>query len=1403
MRNFTNKLLSFGIILSISVTSLFPMSLSAMASEVDSSTDNVWCLPETDEQIGGDIYNMSDDLDAGSESASDNDIVENEGNCHEMMSNWLENNSGDNLFNERPDSIYDSEATSDDDYNQAEEENNIAEEESSAEKPETTETDDENAIAVEKGNNVEIVRSCPPPVTKSSSSKDDFSFIEEGFSEKLKKETLDRLYNNSNANIKILDADVTVKFDKDNIVIHEDESMDIYAYVWVFFDYDDLSNNDENSDTSGYGTYHKLTFEKTESGYELLQDEFDESDLFGISEISDDTRNEMEELQYLPDLNGDEAEAEDISEPSVDTDIQINRNSDTPAILKASGYSGYNPDAAANYADRYALNYNPDYGNYSSVGGDCSNYCSQCLFAGGLPMVYGSSGSRNSWYYRSYSDRSGTWTMAPWLCDWMAANRGELKVANSGNVRKGNPVFYCDDHRHAAVCVGTNSAGTPIINSHTSDRYHVSWNYWSTNIYTILINTGSGSQTPITPSVTVNEYYDTNLEITMTNTVELYRNPTDSTRVTYFSAGKKAYSMRAANLSNGQTCYEVTALYQGNETKFWIKSDGSRMTIRTIPILNNISLSTDHLDLYPTMEGTVDVDYKAIGLHKIICYIDDASIIVPGQGLNVDYHSMKASISVKGLKPGNAKVIIYFLDDDDKAFASKSFSVTVKDFMISFTPSNVCINKGETQDISIAFSGGGISTADAKLDNQAIADASVKEAITWAPIGKQCKAKISVKGKTAGTTNLTFMLYDKNKSILKKQSMKIVVIEPNITFTPSSYNINEGESKDLSIGFVGNGISTVKCKISDENVLSSTIKENVAWKAAGQTCTAKLRITGKKPGTASLTFYLLNSSSGIIKQRSISIKVASKTLSVNFDPNGGSTETQKKSVTKGGTYGSLPTPQRTGYSFDGWYTTKIGGNQVVSSTKVTAVSDHILYAHWSRTTTYCQITFDSNGGSGSMSPVLVEKGTTYSVPGCTFFPPEGKTFDCWSIDGFRYVPHSDLKINSNIRIYAQWKDKSAENAEVSVGMDKGELGSVISIPVMINNNPGISDLAFVIDYDKDKLVLVSVDRGEVFSKGSFSVNTDTATVKWSSEDAVVVSDDGELFTMQFRIKETQTEIIPVRLGLSNGDEENSDNQDREKFDADLMDGGVMTSDQQDVDNADSEKNDQTFEDKNNDDERNNDHESNNGGEKDKIDRDMARKNDISEVSSNIIRSVPGNKISFDSIQDGDTIILVKGGNYLAEHLVLMETTESKKLINVIKKRGCIVPKRAGRTIVTIVGKGNEKKTITVVVEKVSKATYNTKGNTKVTMDRLFRGLSEVMPDIHNEKYDIKISKVKGKNIDRSQIETNFTSVSPNMIDGKGMKDLWISISGNDIRGDVIVTGRFGGKNYKKRIKVKG
>ena len=77
--------------------------------------------------------------------------------------------------------------------------------------------------------------------------------------------------------------------------------------------------------------------------------------------------------------------------------------------------TAYNRTNAVKYARDHANteDYNPAYQNYHFMGGDCTNFVSQCVYAGGMPMITGS-GTDAHWFYSS-SGRSPSWTGADYF----------------------------------------------------------------------------------------------------------------------------------------------------------------------------------------------------------------------------------------------------------------------------------------------------------------------------------------------------------------------------------------------------------------------------------------------------------------------------------------------------------------------------------------------------------------------------------------------------------------------------------------------------------------------------------------------------------------------------------------------------------------------------------------------------------------------------------------------------------------------------------------------------------------------------------------------------------------------------------------------------------------------------
>lgn len=113
---------------------------------------------------------------------------------------------------------------------------------------------------------------------------------------------------------------------------------------------------------------------------------------------------------------------------------------------------------------------------------------------------------------------------------------------------------------------------------------------------------------------------------------------------------------------------------------------------------------------------------------------------------------------------------------------------------------------------------------------------------------------------------------------------------------------------------------------------------------------------------------------------------------VTFDANGGTTPTASKNVTYASTYGTLPTPTRSGYAFLGWFTEQTGGTQITSSSTVGIAAAQTLYAHWEAMSI---LHVKDNGTVRTITNIqAVENHTVRTIIGC---------YAVETINGVKYV----------------------------------------------------------------------------------------------------------------------------------------------------------------------------------------------------------------------------------------------------------------------------------------------------------------------------------------------------------------------------------------------------------------
>ena len=153
-------------------------------------------------------------------------------------------------------------------------------------------------------------------------------------------------------------------------------------------------------------------------------------------------------------------------------------------------------------------------------------------------------------------------------------------------------------------------------------------------------------------------------------------------------------------------------------------------------------------------------------------------------------------------------------------------------------------------------------------------------------------------------------------------------------------------------------------------------------------------------------------------------EVPPKYITISFDPNGG-TGTMKPMRVKAGVGYTLPectfTPPE-GKEFAGWLA--VNGNVYPAGHDVYSTYDQSLKATWKdKEAAEITITFDPNGGTGTMQPMKVKSGEEFELPECTFTPPEGKEFAGWLAEnGTVFLAGDNVISFSSSVLKATWKD---------------------------------------------------------------------------------------------------------------------------------------------------------------------------------------------------------------------------------------------------------------------------------------------------------------------------------------------------------------------------------------------
>lgn len=245
----------------------------------------------------------------------------------------------------------------------------------------------------------------------------------------------------------------------------------------------------EGSDTeTGYSAKHEFIYSKENNEWKLIEDRQLEPTgllpLYQAEEFVYDNKNNDSMLVDELSFNAGENVlfSENDSEPEIEastvkpTNDKITEAKSQNTMLKTSG--GYNYTAMANYLEKYWKNYNTSYRDFSGKGGDCTNFVSQALRAGGWKDKSGYYKNSNYWWYNSLN-QTYSWINVEYLGSFARSSGRCTMLDNVWNLRKGDFLQVKAKNSSTkthSMMVSYFKNGTPYFTYHSSNRYRRSMN---------------------------------------------------------------------------------------------------------------------------------------------------------------------------------------------------------------------------------------------------------------------------------------------------------------------------------------------------------------------------------------------------------------------------------------------------------------------------------------------------------------------------------------------------------------------------------------------------------------------------------------------------------------------------------------------------------------------------------------------------------------------------------------------------------------------------------------------------------------------------------------------------------------------------------------------------------------
>lgn len=267
--------------------------------------------------------------------------------------------------------------------------------------------------------------------------------------------------------------------------------------------------------------------------------------------------------------------------------------------------------------------------------------------------------------------------------------------------------------------------------------------------------------------------------------------------------------------------------------------------------------------------------------------------------------------------------------------------------------------------------------------------ASTTSSITVHPVTTDINANVTVNDSAwdytvdlaVGENKITVEVTAEDGTTTQTYTITVTRLRPTYDVTldvPEFDTVTEGYTAPGSItvtvtnvGTEPTGDLTVTLLDSENQPFTASVSAISSIAAGGEATFTIQYPTGLTAGTYEASVSVHNVNIDVYGYFALTVDPKFTLPTVTFDANGGDVSPASATTGEDGTLSSLPTPTRSGYEFDGWYTMPAGGSRVNTSTVFEA--DSTIYAHWTYVGT-------STGGPTGGSPSTGGTTTTERNP---------------------------------------------------------------------------------------------------------------------------------------------------------------------------------------------------------------------------------------------------------------------------------------------------------------------------------------------------------------------------------------------------------------------------------------